>query len=123
MRSMEAHIPAENREAWRAYRLQLWEDRDTVERIYREDRAAGATPNHTVTRCLERMSLQRVTVILASAVNRIADYDGRISRTVAAWAAAQPEAGDADAAGRLSLYCNSIHPAHLDQLAAELMRR
>lgn len=54
--------------------------------------------------------------VIASMVNQKA-WDGRIGRETAQWAASQPDSWDENAAFRLGLYSDKIHPAHIDQLA------
>lgn len=70
---------------------------------------------------MEAVGYEAAVEIIASLVNRSA-WDGRISRRSAEWANAQENSWDEEACSSLSLYTNRIHMAHLDQIAAAMMK-
>lgn len=96
-----------------AWRNALRADRKALEGIYSECN----TPAETIDRAAAIMGIDRAREVVASLINRIADYDGRICRSSKEWAQTIPGALDAAAAERMRLYSDTIHPAHLDQLA------
>ena len=121
--TIKTMIATEGAPAYRAHRDEL---RDAVSFLcnqYEVDRlgAVEQTPAHTVTAWAVQVGYTRAAVVLASLVNRAA-WDGRISREVKAWAAGVADAYDEEAAERLSLSCDTIHRAHLDQIAAAFMK-
>jgi len=121
--TIKTMIATEGAPAYRAHRDEL---RDAVSFLcnrYEVDRlgAVEQTPAHTVTAWAAQVGYTRAAVVLASLVNRSA-WDGRISREVKAWAAGVADAYDEEAAERLCLSCDTIHKAHLDQIAAAFMK-
>lgn len=87
---------------------------ETVENIYAE--SISGTPAETVKKIVSAIGYESAVEIIASMVNRLA-WDGRISDHAKAWASAQENAWDEEAANRIGIYSNRIHAAHLDQIA------
>ena len=101
-----------------AIRNELRADIKALETAYKEH--VEGSPAETVAAFVAAVGYNRAAVALATVVNYTA-WDGRISRNVAAWAAALPEAWDEETAQHLGLYTD-IHRAHLDQIAREFMK-
>lgn len=115
-----------NREQWFQYRRTLEVNLSTLETIYTaqydaESPLYHSTPAQTVAAFVESVGYEAAVEIVASLVNRSA-WDGRISRRCAEWANAQGNSWDEEACSRLSIYTNRIHTAHLDQIAAAMMK-
>ena len=115
-----------NREQWFQYRRTLEANLSTLETIYAaqydaESPLYHSTPAQTVAAFVESVGYEAAVEIVASLVNRSA-WDGRISRRCAEWANAQENSWDEEACSRLSIYTNRIHTAHLDQIAAAMMK-
>ena len=115
-----------NREQWFQYRRTLESNLSTLEALYAaqydaESPLYHSTPAQTVAAFVESVGYEAAVEIVASLVNRSA-WDGRISRRCAEWANAQENSWDEEACSRLSIYTNRIHMAHLDQIAAAMMK-
>ena len=115
-----------NREQWFQYRRTLEANLSTLEALYAaqydaESPLYHSTPAQTVAAFVESVGYEAAVEIVASLVNRSA-WDGRISRRCAEWANAQENSWDEEACSRLSIYTNRIHTAHLDQIAAAMMK-
>lgn len=115
-----------NREQWFQYRRTLEANLSTLETIYAaqydaESPLYHSTPAQTVAAFVKSVGYEAAVEIVASLVNRSA-WDGRISRRCAEWANAQENSWDEEACSRLSIYTNRIHTAHLDQIAAAMMK-
>lgn len=115
-----------NREQWFQYRRTLEAHLSTLETLYAaqydaESPLYHSTPAQTVAAFVESVGYEAAVEIVASLVNRSA-WDGRISRRCAEWANAQENSWDEEACSRLSIYTNRIHTAHLDQIAAAMMK-
>lgn len=115
-----------NREQWFKYRRTLESNLSTLEALYAaqydaESPLYHSTPAQTVAAFVESVGYEAAVEIVASLVNRSA-WDGRISRRCAEWANAQENSWDEEACSRLSIYTNRIHMAHLDQIAAAMMK-
>ena len=107
----------ENREEWFAHLRRIRWAIANIEQIYLDTRTG--TPADTVAEIVAEIGSEYAVEIIASMVNRIS-WDGRISRTVKAWASDHPDAWDAEAADKIGIYSDRIHPAHLNQIAEEL---
>lgn len=115
-----------NREQWFQYRRTVEANLATLETLYaaqydEESPLYHSTPAQTVAAYVEAVGHEAAVEIIASLVNRSA-WDGRISRRSAEWANAQENSWDEEACSSLSLYTNRIHMAHLDQIAAAMMK-
>lgn len=115
-----------NREQWFQYRRTMKANLATLETLYaaqydKESPLYHSTPAQTVAAYVEAVGYEAAVEIIASLVNRSA-WDGRISRRSAEWANAQENSWDEEACSSLSLYTNRIHMAHLDQIAAAMMK-
>ena len=115
-----------NREQWFQYRRTLEANLSTLEALYAaqydsESPLYHSTPAQTVAAFVESVGYEAAVEIVASLVNRSA-WDRRISRRCAEWANAQENSWDEEACSRLSIYTNRIHTAHLDQIAAAMMK-
>ena len=95
-------------------------DVKTLQNVYRETREEG--PAATVAAFVAAVGYSRAVAVVGTLVNRHA-WDGRISRSVAAWAAALPDTWDEEAAQHFSVYVDDvIHLAHFDQIAREMKK-
>lgn len=115
-----------NREQWFAYRRTLEANLSTLETLYAaqydaESPLYHSTPAQTVAAFVKSVGYEAAVEIVASLVNRSA-WDGRISRRCAEWAKAQDNSWDEEACSSLSFYTNRIHMAHLDQIAAAMIK-
>lgn len=105
---------AADRHATIAWKQQLSADLDAIIAAY----GAADKPADTIAAAAAKIGIDRVRAIIATlTVYRVAMYDRRISDDTAAWAQTIADALDADAAERVGLITDAIHPAHLDQLA------
>lgn len=105
---------AADRHATIAWKQQLSADLDAIVTAY----GAADKPADTIATAAAEIGIDRVRTIVATlAVYRVAMHDRRIGDDTAAWAQTIADALDADAAERVGLITDAIHPAHLDQLA------
>lgn len=105
---------AADRHATIAWKQQLSADLDAIVTAY----GAADKPADTIATAAAEIGIDRVRAIVATlAVYRVAMHDRRIGDDTAAWAQTIADALDADAAERVGLITDAIHPAHLDQLA------
>ena len=103
-----------DRHATIAWKQQLSADLDTIVTAY----GAADKPADTIATAAAEIGIDRVRAIIATlTVYRVAMHDRRIGDDTAAWAQTIADALDADAAERVGLITDAIHPAHLDQLA------
>lgn len=103
-----------DRHATIAWKQQLSADLDTIVTAY----SAADKPAGTIATAAAEIGIDRVRAIIATlTVYRVAMHDRRIGDDTAAWAQTIADALDADAAERVGLITDAIHPAHLDQLA------
>ena len=90
--------------------------RETLEALALAESGSGLGPAS-----LEGMAAALWTV--ATAVNGVGAWDGRISGRVREWAEAFPYCTRPEALEEAGIYAPSeIHPAHLDQIAREAVR-
>ena len=105
---------AADRHAAIAWKKQLSADLNAIVTAY----GAADKPADTIATAAAEIGIDRVRAIIATlAVYRVAMHDRRIGDDTAAWAQTIADALDADAAERVGLITDAIHPAHLDQLA------
>nr|DAR00836.1 MAG TPA: Protein of unknown function (DUF3849) [Caudoviricetes sp.] len=105
---------AADRHATIAWKQQLSADLDAIVTAY----GAADKPADTIATVAAEIGIDRARAIIATlAVYRVAMHDRRIGDDTAAWAQTIAGALDADAAERVGLITDAIHPAHLDQLA------
>lgn len=105
---------AADRHAAIAWKKQLSADLDTIVTAY----GAADKPADTIATAAAKIGIDRARAIIATlTVYRVAMHDRRIGDDTAAWAQTIADALDADAAERVGLITDAIHPAHLDQLA------
>ena len=105
---------AADRHATIAWKKQLSADLDAIVTAY----GAADKPADTIATVAAEIGIDRVRAIIATlTVYRVAMHDRRIGDDTAAWAQTIADALDADAAERVGLITDAIHPAHLDQLA------
>nr|DAF94521.1 MAG TPA: Protein of unknown function (DUF3849) [Siphoviridae sp. ctTDf8] len=103
-----------DRHATIAWKKQLSADLDAIVAAY----GAADKPADTIATAAAEIGIDRVRAIIATlTVYRVAMCDRRIGDDTAAWAQTIADALDADAAKRVGLITDAIHPAHLDQLA------
>lgn len=114
------HEITENIAAYRTRREAIRADLETFESCYKS--TLDETPADTVDALVSAIGLDRAVIITASIVNAIPGYDPRIWDYIHTWAEAIPGAYDAEAARKLNLY-TTIHPAHINQIAAEIAKR
>jgi hypothetical protein len=105
---------AVDRHATIEWKKQLSADLDAIVAAY----GAADKPADTIATAAAEIGIDRVRAIIATlTVYRVAMCDRRIGDDTAAWAQTIADALDADAAERVGLITDAIHPAHLDQLA------
>lgn len=105
---------AADRHATIAWKQQLSADLNAIVAAY----GAADKPADTIATAAAEIGIDRVRAIVATlAAYRVAMHDRRIGDDTAAWAQTIADALDADAAERVGLITDAIHPAHLDQLA------
>lgn len=105
---------AADRHATIAWKQQLSADLNAIVTAY----GAADKPADTIAAAAAEIGIDRVRAIVATlAAYRVAMHDRRIGDDTAAWAQTIADALDADAAERVGLITDAIHPAHLDQLA------
>ena len=103
-----------DRHATITWKKQLSADLDAIVAAY----GAADKPADTIATAAAEIGIDRVRAIIATlTVYRVAMCDRRIGDDTAAWAQTIADALDADAAERVGLITDAIHPAHLDQLA------
>ena len=111
--TITAHFAAD-RHATIAWKKQLSADLGAIVTAY----GAADKPADTIATVAAEIGIDRVRAIIATlTVYRVAMHDRRIGDDTAAWAQTIADALDADAAVRVGLITDAIHPAHLDQLA------
>lgn len=111
--TITAHFAAD-RHATIAWKKQLSADLGAIVTAY----GAADKPADTIATVAAEIGIDRVRAIIATlTVYRVAMHDRRIGDDTAAWAQTIADALDADAAERVGLITDAIHPAHLDQLA------
>lgn len=105
---------AADRHATIAWKKQLSADLNAIVTAY----GAADKPADTIATVAAEIGIDRARAIIATlTVYRVAMHDRRIGDDTAAWAQTIADALDADAAERVGLITDAIHPAHLDQLA------
>lgn len=82
---------------------------------------ASTTPAETVAALVAQIGQESAAYIIASMINAKGDWDGRISSTVRAWAAADEIPTQQQLDDARVWYCDEIHPAHMDQIARAMM--
>lgn len=82
---------------------------------------ASTTPAETVDTLVAQIGQESAAYIIAAMVNAKGDWDGRISSTVRAWAAADEIPTRQQLDDACVWYCDEIHPAHMDQIARAMM--
>lgn len=103
-----------DRHATIAWKKQLSADLNAIVTAY----GAADKPADTIATAAAEIGIDRVRAIIATlTIYRASICDRRIGDDTAAWAQTIADALDADAAERVGLITDAIHPAHLDQLA------
>ena len=97
-------------------------DVKTLETIYDESVSAGQPPRETVRILIEKIGFSRASAAVGTLVNHSSEWDSRISRKNAAWAAGLENAWDNETAFHMGVYTIRIHMAHLNQIA-DAMRK
>ena len=82
---------------------------------------ASTTPAETVAALVAQIGQESAAYIIASMINAKGDWDGRVSSTVRAWAAADEIPTRQQLDDACVWYCDEIHPAHMDQIARAMM--
>lgn len=108
-----------NHEAYRAFILNLRRDFDIAN-------ASLAThydelPTESAAKLIDRLGVDSAVRVVASAVNRVGDWDARIFPSVREWAESRPEALNREA-GDDRCISLEMHPVHLNQLAEALIK-
>ena len=94
-------------------------DRETMKNVYDETRDLG--PKKTVETLIDRIGYDRAATTIATMINVIGEWDGRIDNRNREWAKTIEDAMDREAAQNYGLYC-SLHSCHADQIASEMRR-
>ena len=94
-------------------------DRETMKTVYDETREIG--PKATVEKLIETIGYDRAAATIATMINVIGEWDGRIDNRNREWAKTIDDAMDREAAQNYGLYC-SLHSCHADQIASEMRR-
>lgn len=94
-------------------------DRETMKTVYDETRDLG--PKKTVKTLIDRIGYDRAAATIATMINVIGEWDGRIDSRNRDWAKTINDAMDREAAQNYGLYC-SLHSCHADQIADEMRR-
>lgn len=109
------------------FKRRLQSNLNLLERLYKksqydtESPLYNCTPAQTVAAFVEAVGYESSVEIVASLVNYSA-WDGRIFPSVKEWANTQENSWDEEASGRLGLYSERIHIAHLNQIAEAMMK-
>ena len=103
----------------REWRKQYKADYAQIEIVFNETRENG--PRKTVETLIERLGYDRAEAVVATMINSIGEWDGRIDDRNRAWAKTIDEAFDKEAAQDAYIFC-SIHSCHADQIASEMRR-
>ena len=101
------------------WRKQYKADYAQIEVVFNETREIG--PKKTVETLIDRLGYDRAEAVVATMINSIGEWDGRISDRNRAWAKTIDEAFDKEAAQDAFIFC-SIHSCHADQIASEMRR-
>ena len=105
--------------ATREWRKQYKADYEQIEKTFNETRDLG--PKKTVETLIDRIGYDRAQAVVATMINSIGLWDGRIDDRNRAWAKTIDEAFDKEAANDAYIYC-SLHSCHADQIASEMRR-
>ena len=103
----------------REWRKQYKADYAQIEIVFNETRENG--PRKTVETLIERLGYDRAEAVIATMINSIGEWDGRIDERNRAWAKTIDEAFDKEAAQDAFIFC-SIHSCHANQIASEMRR-
>ena len=103
----------------REWRKQYKADYEQIEKTFNETRDLG--PKKTVETLIDRIGYDRAQAVVATMINSIGLWDGRIDDRNRAWAKTIDEAFDKEAANDAYIYC-SLHSCHADQIASEMRR-
>lgn len=109
MNIIETMTREERREAIR----KTESNRDHLIAIYQ----TGISPASTVAELIGRIGYEAARQTIAEAVNARGEWDGRVSDSSRAWAAAVEGAADRETLIQHYLVSDAIHPAHVDQIA------
>lgn len=91
----------------------------TAAELHNENRTSG--PAATVAALVDRLGYDAAVETVATLVNTVGTWDGRVSTCARTWAA--DRAADRGTLREAAIYTPSeIHPAHLDQIAREMMK-
>lgn len=105
--------------ATREWRKQYKADYEQIEKTFNETRDLG--PKKTVETLIDRIGYDRAQTVVATMIDSIGLWDGRIDDRNRAWAKTIDEAFDKEAANDAYIYC-SLHSCHADQIASEMRR-
>lgn len=105
--------------ATREWRKQYKADYEQIEKTFNETRDIG--PKKTVETLIDRIGYDRAQAVVATMINSIGSWDGRIDDRNRAWSKTVDEAFDKEAATDAFIYC-SLHSCHADQIASEMRR-
>lgn len=105
--------------ATREWRKQYKADYEQIEKTFNETRDLG--PKKTVETLIDRIGYDRAQAVVATMINSIGSWDGRIDDRNRAWSKTVDEAFDKEAATDAFIYC-SLHSCHADQIASEMRR-
>lgn len=94
-------------------------NREALTQAYTETR--NNKPSETIDRLVCVIGYAAAVETIAEFVNNVGEWDGRISRTNRQWAQSIETAATREELEARCIYQpNSIHPAHIDQLAAAM---
>ena len=94
-------------------------DREQLVAVFNETREIG--PKATVEKLIETIGYDRAAATIATMINVIGEWDGRIDNRNREWAKTIDDAMDREAAQNYGLFC-SLHSCHADQIASEMRR-
>ena len=89
--------------------------------IFKNTRENG--PEETVKALVAALGYDRAVVAVAELVNGVGDWDARVETRRRTWAAGIEGAASRDELASIGIYNpGEIHPAHIDQLGAYMMK-
>ena len=98
-------------------------EREALIRVYRESRDKNLTPAATADLLIRKIGRDGAAEIIAAMIVSHGTWDQRISGSNRTWAASTVLHTGEELRQAGVYYCDAIHPAHIDQLAAALRRK
>ena len=101
---------------------EIRELRESLADFYEDTRDQGGTPKDTVDLLIDAYGIEAAKYIVAVLVNAKGRFDRRISDRVFDWA--ESIAPDEETLRKNEIYyTDRIHPAHMNQIAEEIIKR